>query len=354
VITAAVEPPVRTGYRRARYVLRVHNRGNVAVAVELAVEDPDRLLDVSVSPSSLDLAPAASATARIRARVIPGWPIGDDPVRRFRATVRAADQAPVTAEASMRLRALPGRPFLAAGAGAAVIATLALAVGTLAGGGKQVATSVAPSGPTQSTIAGATTVPASTTSGSGPAASTPAASTPTSTPTSTTAPTTAPASNGPAGAIALGAPCRPSSDLRVDGRTLTNADGSFVRRFADDSATLAARNLLARRATFCTIGNAAGDDAELAFFPPPVEPTPAIPASRCTARYVPERLVKNRSQDGFVVELGPGQYLFYAKEVDRDRAFALLQGYTQICWLGGGTEDIFSSFFDWSTALTYF
>jgi len=69
---------------------------------------------------------------------------------------------------------------------------------------------------------------------------------------------------------------------------------------------------------------------------------------------VPERLIKNRSQDGFVVELGPSQYLFYATEVDRDRAFALLQGYTQICWLGGGTEDIFSSFFDWSTALTYF
>lgn len=352
MITATVEPPTRTGFRRARYLLRVHNAGDVAVAVDLAVEDPDRLLEVSVSPSTLEVAPAASATARIRTRVIPGWPIGDNAVRRFRATVRAPDHGPVTAEASMRLRSVPGRPFLAAGAVAAVTAVLLAAITLTGGGGKQSATSVAASESTVSTTAGATTVPINTTAGSAPATTTGGTTPVTSTLTPTTAP--APPASGPAGAIGLGAICRPSSGLRVDGRTLVNADGTFVRRFADDSAVLAARNLLARKPTFCTIGNAAGEDAELAFFPPPIEPTPAIPASKCTARYVPERLVKNRSQDGFVVELGPGQYLFYAKEVDRDRAFALLQGYTQICWLGGGTEDIFSSFFDWTTALTYF
>jgi hypothetical protein len=356
VITATVEPTTRTGFRQRRYVLRVHNGGDVAVAVDLAVEDPDRLLEVSVSPSTLEVAPAASATARIRARVIPGWPIGDDPVRRFRAIVRAPDHGPVTAEAFMRLRSLPDRPLLAAGICGALVA-VALAAAALGGGrGKQLATSVAASGRTVPTTAGATTVPVNTTAGAAPAATTgasPATTTGASAPATST-PTTAAAASGPAAAIALGAMCRPSSDLRVDGRTLTTGDGRFVRRFADDSATLAARNLLARKATFCTIGNAAGDDAELAFLPPPVEPTPAVPASRCTARYVPERLVKSRSQDGFVVEMAPGQYLFYAAEVDRDRAFALLQGYTQICWLGGGAEDIFSSFFDWSTALTYF
>lgn len=349
MITAIVEPPTRTGFRQTRYVLRVHNGGDLAVVVDLAVEDPDRLLEVSVSPSTLEVAPAASATARIRARVIPGWPIGDDPVRGFRAIVRAPDHAPVTAEAFMRLRSLPGRPLLAAGAAAgAVVVGVALVAAALGGGGgKQLATSAAAPGPTVASTA-ATTVPVSTTAGAAPA-TTSGATTP-----ATSAPTTGPAASGPAAAIGLGAACRPSSELRVDGRTLTTGDGSFVRRFADDSSTLAARNLLARKATFCTIGNAAADDAELAFLPPPIDSTPAVPGSKCTARYVPERLVKNRSQDGFVVELGPGQYLFYAKEVDRDRAFALLQGYSQICWVGGGTEDIFSAFFDWGAALTYF
>jgi len=106
---------------------------------------------------------------------------------------------------------------------------------------------------------------------------------------------------------------------------------------------------------FCTIGDARDADSELTFFPPPVEATPSVPGSKCTARYAPERLITSKSQDNtFVIEVGLGQYLFYSDEADRDRALALLQGHSQFCWVGGAGEDVFSDFFEWGSAVTYF
>ena len=342
-ITATIDPAVSKGFRKARHVLRVHNGGNVAVAVDVTAADPDRLLEVDVQPATLDLDPGSTGKARIGLRVIPGWPVGEDRSRPFRATVRAAGQPPLTVRAAMHLRTV-ALPALVPTAGAlavlAVVAALLFARdGTSPGG------SIVAGGTTGTTAVPGTTAPAET--------DTSVATTATN---ATTSPTrTVPASGGPAAAIALGAECRPTADLQVNGRELSNADGSFLRRFGDDSTALAARDLLVRKPTFCTIGRAGRDEAELTFYPPPVEPTPAVPGSKCTARYVPERLAKANGQDDtFVVEVGPRLNLYFVTEVDRDRAFALLEGYSQICWLGGGREDIFSNFFDWGTAVTYF
>jgi hypothetical protein len=170
--------------------------------------------------------------------------------------------------------------------------------------------------------------------------------------TSVSAPT-APGT-GEAAAVAMGAPCRTTADLRTTGRVLSSPDGAFVRQFPDETTARAARDLLTRHGTVCTIGDPAAGDSVLTFHPPPVEPTPNVPGSRCSPRYTPAALTKNQTSQTFAVDVGPTQHLLYAKAVDRDRAFALLQGHTQICWLGGGTEDIFSSFFDWSSAVTYF
>ena len=137
------------------------------------------------------------------------------------------------------------------------------------------------------------------------------------------------------------------------------ANGGYVMHrvfFADEATAIAGRNLLARNPMVCTIGNPAADDSVLTFHPPPADPGLEVPGSRCSARYAPAGLGRTKTPDNasFVVEVGPRQFLFYQREVDRDRAYALLQGYNQVCWLGGGAEDIFGTFFNWSGAVTYF
>ena len=341
--TATIDPAISRGFRRARHVLRVHNDGNVAVAVELAADDPDRLLDVDVQPSTLELEPGSTGKARVGVRVIPGWPVGDDRSRPFRATVRIPGRAPLIVGGAMHLRTFQARALLPL---VGVVAALGV-VGALllAGNGTSPDTSIVVDGVPGTTAAPGTTSP-------GAPGTTQPVTTMAPTPTS---PTGTSPSVGPAAAIALGAGCRPTADLQLKGRELSTADGSFFRRFGDESTAIAARDLLVRRPTFCTIAKASRDEAELTFHPPPVEPTPSVPGSRCTGRYVPERLTKSKGPDNtFVVEVGPRLHLYFSTEADRERAFALLQGYSQICWLGGGTEDIFSNFFDWRSAVTYF
>ena len=342
--TGTIDPPVSRGFRRARHVLRVTNDGNVPAVVEVAAEDPDRLLEVEVRPEVLELEPGSSGKARIGVRVIPGWPVGDDRSRPFRATVRTAGHPPLTLGAAMRLRTVDVRALLPVAAVAAALAVAGLLV--FGGNGTRPQSSVVADGTLGTTAAPGTTAPAGATTSPIPAT--------TVAPTPTSSAGSVPAA-GPGAAIALGARCRPTTDVVVKGRELSSADGSFFRRFGDESTAIAARDFLVRKPTFCTIAKASRDEAELTFYPPPVEPTPAVPGSKCTARYLPERLTKSKGPDGtFVVEMGPRLNLYFSTEADRDRAFALLQGYSQICWLGGGSEDIFSNFFDWQSALTYF
>ena len=333
--TATITPAVAKGYRRGRQTVMVRNEGNTPGPVDISAEDPDLLLEVDVAPSTLLLDPGAVGRARIAVRGLSdGEGAGTGP-QGYRVSVRAGDEPPLELEGSVRLRTVP----------AARVASMLCVFVVLAIAGTMLARR---DGTTPTARAGPSTTPSVLTTPTSGTPSTPA-------PTTAAAVTTV-APTGAAAAIAMGAECRTTADLRVNGRMLASADRAFVRTFADEGTAIAGRNLLTRHPMVCTIGNPAADDSVLTFHPPPADPTLEVAGSRCSARYAPASLGKNKTPDNalFVVEVGPNQFLFYQKEVDRDRALALLQGHNQICWLGGGAEDIFGAFFNWAGALTYF
>lgn len=332
--TAAIAPQVASGYRHGRQTVTVRNGGNTPVPVEIAADDPELFLEVDVAPSTLLLAPGASGRARIATRAVANGGGGSEP-HSYAVSVRAGDDPPLELPGAVRLGAFPIR---AAGSVACLLAILVVA-GTLLSRRSD----TTPAGQPGS----ATTAGSPTTTGSSPAAPT--------VPTTAVVVSTVPAT-GAAAAIAMGAECRATADLRVNGRTLNNADRTFVRTFPDEATAIAGRNLLTRHPLVCTIGNPAADDSVLTFHPPPADPALDVPGSRCSARYASSALVRSKTPDNasFVVEVGPNQYLFYMSEADRDRAFALLQGHNQICWVGGGAQDIFGTFFNWVGAVTYF
>lgn len=330
--TATLVPAVATGYRRVRQTVTVRNGGNAPVPVEISAEDPYLVLEADVTPSTLLLDPGAAGRARVAIRGLAGG--GGAGPHGYRVSVTAGDEPPLELAGAVRL----GRITVTIVAPiVCMLAVLAIA-GTLLTrrDGTAPAAQVGPS---------STAAPAP-----------PASGTPSSAPPTTVAIVTTVAPTGAAAAIAMGAECRATADLRVNGRTLANADRTFVRTFADEGTAVASRNLLTRHPMVCTIGNPAADDSVLTFHPPPADAALEVPGSRCSARYAAASLGKSKTADNasFVVEVGPNQFLFYQKEVDRDRALALLQGNKQICWLGGGGEDIFGTFFNWAGAVTYF
>jgi hypothetical protein len=348
--TAAIEPRTSTGFRRGRHVVRVHNGGNEPASVQLEASDPSQLLQVETSPSTLTLDPGYVGQARIEVRTPPGSRRGERGLRPFQVKVRTQGAGTLVLDAGMHLRSFPlvvlapvlvavaalvmGGVFYASRNGEVRDATLAIA--------RQPATTA----PVVTTAVAPTAVP---TTAPGRSATSVAPRTSLSASTTTIA-----ASSGESGALAMGTPCRATSDLRTNGKVLSSPDGGFVRQFPDDATARAARDLLGQHGTVCTIGDPAQGDSLLTFYPPPIEATPNVPGSKCSPRYTPASLAKNQTSTTFAVDIGPSQHLLYAKQADRDRAFALLQGHSQICWLGGGNEDIFSAFFDWTSAVTYF
>lgn len=342
--TADIDPTTSVGLRGGRHVVTVSNRGNEPVTVHLEGADPDGNLAVEVDPAQAHVEPGSSTRATVKVRRRPGSSRIDTAPRFFKVKVTATPPAggqPIILDAALRVRKAPVRAVARALTTMVAVAGLVVGVALFAKRALQSNERTRSTG----TEPVATTVGPGTT---GPAGATTPASTPGSTPGATT---------GEAAAIALGAVCRPTADLQSDGRVLRSADGTFVRLFADEATSIAARDFLKRRPTVCSIGNAANEDSELTFFPPPVEPTPQVPGGKCpaSARYNPGAVAKAPSQGDrtFVVEVLPRQFLFYSNALDRDRAFALLQGHSQICWLGGG-DDIFSNFFDWEGAVIYF
>jgi hypothetical protein len=333
--TATIAPAVASGYRRGRQTVTVRNGGNTPVPIEISAEDPDLLLEIDVSPSTLLLDPGDAGRARVVARGLADSGAAAGGPHGYRVSVRAGDEPPLELEGAVRLRRAP---LGLIGSIVCVLVVLGVAVSLLVG-----RDGTAPAAqPGRSTTSSVQTTPTS---------ATPSSVTPTTLGTATTVVPT-----GAAAAIAMGAECRTTGDLRVNGRVLGNPDRTFARTFTDEGTAIAGRNLLIRHPMVCTIGNPAADDSVLTFHPPPADPTLEVPGSRCSARYAPASLGKSKTPDNalFVVEVGPNQFLFYQKEVDRDRAFALLRGHNQICWLGGGAEDLFGAFFNWAGALTYF
>jgi hypothetical protein len=296
---------------------------------------------VQVEPPHLSVGPGAVARATVKVRLLRGnHSRKEDTPRFFKVTARAAgsvESSPhtVTMDGALRVRRVPFRPI--AGVLATVAALVAGAVIYTSGSWRGGSDGDGSSG----TTGDSTAEPGSTVAG-GPG------------PSTAPPPTGVASGTGERAALALGAPCQPTSGLQVAGTVLVASDGTRLREFADAATATAARDLLRRYPTMCTIGNAANDDSELVFHPPPLQRTPAPAGARCTAPYDPAALQKAPSPSGrtFAIEVMPRQFLYYSNEVDRERAFVLLQGHTQICWLGGG--DIFDTLFDWSKALAYF
>ena len=330
--TAAIEPRTSRGLRRARPVVRVHNGGNTPLTAELSARSAEPEMVVSVDPPELTLEPGYVGSARVTV-ALPRRSRLEPPALPFQVTVRT-DGASLTLDGGVRRRRFPFR---------VLVGVVAAVAGLVAGGvffanrQAKVRDAIVAVGPPPTT----------------------SAPTPTAAPPETTLPpaTTAPTSqsgSGEAAAIALGARCRTTTDLRTNGAVLSSPDGAFVRQFADDATARDARDLLARHGMVCVIGDAARGDSVLTFHPPPVDAGERLRGSRCTATYEPAGVTKEKASQSFAVVIGRNQALLYETEADRDRAFALVQGHDQICWLGGGDEDLFSNFFDWSTAVTYF
>lgn len=337
-MAAEIDPITSAGFRSGRHTVRVTNQGNGVMEVDVTAADPTGSVAVQVEPPHLSVGAGAVGRAKVKVRLVAGNRKDDTP-RFFKVTATGATGPgspahSVTMDGALRIRRVPLRPIFG----------VLVAVAALVAGGVLYLTQVAKDdseGEASPATTEVTNGQPGTTGAGGPGPSNPP-------------PTGVASGTGERAALALGAPCLPTAGFQVAGNVLVAPDGTPFREFADAATATAARDLLRRYPTVCTVGNAANDDSELIFHPPPLQRTPAPPGARCTASYNPSALQKAPSPSGrtFAIEVTPRQFLYYSNEVDRERAFALLQGHTQICWLGGG--DIFDTLFDWSRALAYF
>ncbi len=255
VLSADISPRTgrARGRRAGRYQLAVDNRGNAAAVVDLAGWDTQDLVDVTVTPSRLEVAAGAAAFVTVRARARNRMWRGASVLHRFSVGVRPAGdaqgpdapEAPQPLEASlMQEAAIPG--WVPKAAGLAVLALVALAVfwfavlkpvvrDTATNAAQQAMTaagiSPAPSGPS---VSGGGAPSSGSKSGSGAGSAPSASSSPVTIPTTPAAPS----SSAPPPPVAFATELLSNQDLTAGAKQTFTVTDLVLQNPDGDTGTL--------------------------------------------------------------------------------------------------------------------
>lgn len=171
VAAADIAPQTSRGSRRGHHEVLVDNRGNAPVEVVVAAVDPDRRLQLAVTPERAVVPPEGRASFGVDVRVDDPFPFGPNRQRPFQVTVEPGRQAPIQLRGTLSQRPLlPGwLPPL----GGLALAGVALAVAGFALGAGPFAPAATPSPQAQADVTPSPTVPSPTASPSVEASSQP-------------------------------------------------------------------------------------------------------------------------------------------------------------------------------------
>lgn len=98
---AELVPRTSRGSRSATHEVAVDNRGNAQMAVALSAGDKDKVLEFTVKPASLLVAPGTAGFARVRVRPKQSFWTGPPKSKAFQVLVRPEGQPPITLDGSM-------------------------------------------------------------------------------------------------------------------------------------------------------------------------------------------------------------------------------------------------------------
>ncbi|WP_344146261.1 hypothetical protein [Kribbella yunnanensis] len=86
-LSAELTPRTSHGSRVGRHTVSIDNRGNQPVTVELTGKDPDAVMDIRFSPSTIEVQPGAAAFAKVKARPLDRIWRGTPKTRQFSIVV---------------------------------------------------------------------------------------------------------------------------------------------------------------------------------------------------------------------------------------------------------------------------
>lgn len=86
-VSAELTPRTSHGSRVGRHTVSIDNRGNQPVTVELTGKDPDAVMELRFSPSTLEVQPGAAAFAKVKARPLDRIWRGTSKTRQFSIVV---------------------------------------------------------------------------------------------------------------------------------------------------------------------------------------------------------------------------------------------------------------------------
>ncbi|MGH9186345.1 MAG: hypothetical protein ACRD0U_11110, partial [Acidimicrobiales bacterium] len=127
-LAAEIRPQTSSGRHAGRHRVTVENRGNVAVRVSLAPDDPDDLLGFKVTPPEEYIPPGQGFEFKVRAEMIRRPPQGTNRVP-FLAGVLADGRPAATVNATFAPRKLIGGGLSSAIGIGAVVAAVMLVIG---------------------------------------------------------------------------------------------------------------------------------------------------------------------------------------------------------------------------------
>lgn len=98
---AELVPRTSRGSRGATHEVAVDNRGNAQLAVALSAGDKDKVLEFTVRPASLLVAPGTAGFARVRVRPKQSFFTGAPKSKAFQVLVQPEGQPPITLDGSL-------------------------------------------------------------------------------------------------------------------------------------------------------------------------------------------------------------------------------------------------------------